>query len=478
MQNHPFQSFETGAFAFFKQTTRKEDLELKASKEGNLSRMTVLSYALGYGSGKQFICAIVGTYISVFLTDTFGVSAAVVGVIMVVATIWDAVYSLILGGLADRTNTRFGRYRPYLLVVPIPLSIATVALFSCPDLTSTGKIIWTAVFYFIFSMLVTTMQIPYGAIINAVTNLEDQRQRMIGAYTTTMGIATTIASSFALVFIEVLGKGDTARGYMSMLAIAGVIMIITSWMCFGTTKERFVSHTAPEPLLTQIKKLVKIKALLPILLVWCMGAISFQCMMSASVYYINYYIGNPALMPTYMLVISLIGLMGIVIVLPIFSKLFHEMRTGFMVSQGIGAVSSLLLFFFGGYNIVLLYILSGISAIFFTMSQAYIPMMVSETIDYVYFRTGEQLNATIGAMRGFANKCGSALTSGILMFTLSLTGYEANAPAQTDLALFGIDFARFLVPAITAVIVIVCLRFYPVNRQVKQEMAGLYQQND
>lgn len=83
-----------------------------------LSRATVLSYAMGYGSGNQFISAIVGTYISVFLTDTFGVPAGAVGFIMVAATIWDAVYSLIVGGLADRTNTRWGRYRPYLIFVP------------------------------------------------------------------------------------------------------------------------------------------------------------------------------------------------------------------------------------------------------------------------------------------------------------------------------------------------------------------------
>ena len=449
-------------------------MKQKEMPAGVLKRSTVLSYALGFGSGNQFISAIIGTYISIFLTDTFGVPAAAVGVIMVVATIWDAVYSLMIGGLADRTNTRFGRYRPYLLFLPIPLGVATVALFSCPDLSVEGKIAWTAGFYFLYSMLATALQIPYGAIINAVTDQESQRQRMIGAYTTTMGIATTLASSFAMVFIELTGKGNTAKGYMIVLAVAGVVTVITSWMCFGTTKERFVSRTKPESVLVQVKKLLRLREIYPVILVWCMGFISFQCMMSASTYYITYYVGNPALIPTYMLVISLVGLMGIVVVLPIFARRFKEMRVGFMVSQGIGAVSSLLLFFVGGWNLPLLYILSGVAAICFTMSNAYIPMMVSEVIDYVYYKTGEQLNATIGALRGFANKCGAALTSGILMFTLSLTGYVDNAPRQTDLVLNGIGFVRFLVPVITAIIVIICLKFYPVTPEIKGEMKDLY----
>lgn len=225
----------------------------------------------------------------------------------------------------------------------------------------------------------------------------------------------------------------------------------------------------------QVKKLLRIREIYPIILVWCMGFISFQCMMSASVYYMTYYVARPDLIPSYMLVISLIGLMGIVVFIPLFFRWFKTMRRGFMISQGIAAAASLLTFFVGGHSLVLLYVLSGISAICFTMSNAYIPMMVSETIDYVYYRTGEQLNATIGAIRGFAIKCGAALTSGMLMFTLSITGYEANGAVQTSAALTGMAAVRFLIPAVTAVIVILCLRVYPVDEKLKEKMKGLYQ---
>lgn len=443
-------------------------------ESGKLKRSTVLSYALAAGTGSQFIGALVGTYISVFLTDTFGVPAAAVGIIMVIATIWDAINDPMMGSIADHTKSRWGRYRPYLLFIPIPLAIVTVLLFSNPDLSTTGKIAWTAVFYIAYGMLTTAIQIPFGAIINAVTDQESQRRRMVSSYTFVMGIVTTIASSFALVLIEIAGKGNTAKGYMIVLGIAGIILVLTNWFCFACTKEKFVNKEQPEPLLKQLKKLVKFKEIFPVLLIWCMGCLGFQSMMGSSVYYITYYVGNPNLIPTYMLVVSLVGLLGIVIMLPIFSKIFKEMKTGFMVSQGIAAVCFFILFFIGKNSIPLLYILSGIAAIFITMSNAYIPLIMTEMIDYVYFKAGDQLNATIGALRGFSYKCGVALSSGIMMFTLGATGYVANAPEQTASALMGINFVRFLVPVISAIIVIICLKFYPVTGKVKEEMKDLY----
>ena len=446
----------------------------KTKNGEKLKLSTVISYALAAGTGSQFIGAVVGTYLTVFLTDTIGVPAGAAGVIMVIATIWDAINDPMMGSLADRTKTRWGRYRPYLLFVPIPLVLVTVLLFSSPDLSTTGKIIWTAVFYILYGMLTTAIQIPFGALINAVTDQESQRRRMVSAYTVVMGIVTTIASSFALIFIGAAGKGNTSKGYMIVLGTAGVILILTNWLCFACTKEKFVNREQPVGLGKQLKKLVKCKEIYPVLLIWCMGCLGFQSMMGSSVYYITYYIGNPALIPTYMLVVSLVGLLGIAFVLPIFSKLFKEMKTGFMVSQGIAAVCFLILFFVGKNSVPLLYILSGIAAVFATMSNAYIPLIMTEMIDYIYFKTGDQLNATIGALRGFSYKCGLALSSAVLTFTLGATGYVANAAQQTSSALTGINFVRFMVPVISAVIVIICLKVYPVSGAVKEKMKDLY----
>lgn len=143
---------------------------MKEKKE-KLSKVTVGSYAMSYGSGYQIMGSLVGSYLMVFLTDTFGVPAATVGVIMVLASIWDAINDPMMGVIADKTKTKYGKYRPYFLWVPISLTIVVVLLFSNPNLSPKGKIIWTSIFYVGYGMLRTAIEIPCNALINAVKRL-------------------------------------------------------------------------------------------------------------------------------------------------------------------------------------------------------------------------------------------------------------------------------------------------------------------
>ena len=136
---------------------------MENKKSGKLSLATILSYGMAYGSGYQIMGSLVGSYLMIFFTDTFGIPAAAAGVIMVLASIWDAINDPIMGVLADKTHTRFGKFRPYLLWVPGCLTVAVVCLFMSPNLSSTGKIIWAAVFSqtaAVINTVVLRMRIP------------------------------------------------------------------------------------------------------------------------------------------------------------------------------------------------------------------------------------------------------------------------------------------------------------------------------
>lgn len=200
--------------------------------EKKLKLSTIWSYAFAQGSGYQIMGAVVGAYLMIFLTDTFGAPAAAVSVIMVLASVWDAVNDPMMGTIADRINSRWGKYRPYLLFIPLLLTVVVVALFASPNLSVTGKIIWTAVFYVAYGMLRTAIEIPCGALINAVTNLEAERNKMISAYTLTMGIFTTVTTSLALVLVTFFGGGNTAKGYMIVMGIAS--LFATMSMAYNT----------------------------------------------------------------------------------------------------------------------------------------------------------------------------------------------------------------------------------------------------
>lgn len=441
-------------------------------KREKLKLSTILSYALATGSGYQIMGSLVGAYLMIFLTDTFGVPAGAVGVITVVASIWDAINDPIMGTIADRTKSRWGKYRPYFLFIPAILTVVVVLLFASPNIGTHGKIIWTAVFYILYGMLRTAIEIPSGALINAVTDEPSERSKMINAYTMVMGICTTIATSFGLSLVSLFGGDNTAKGYMIVVGLAGLIMTITCWMCFSTTKETCVQHNEQKPLLEEIKSLFHVKGLLSVIAVWLAAYTAYNIMMSSSVYYIMYCLCRPDLISMYMLDVSLVGLLGIVIIVPLFMRLFHKTQKAFAISQVAVIICDILIVIFHG-NMTVLFVCSGVASMFATASMPFSAMMMT---DLVLINSGRVVNGTMAALKGFSNKAGIAISSAVVSFTLAATGYIANAIGQEPQAVItGITVARFVVPAICGVVIILALVKYPITDEVRQKVRAVYE---
>ena len=413
--------------------------------------------------------SLVGSYFLVFLTDTFGVSAAAAGIIMVIASIWDAINDPMMGVIADKTHTRFGKFRPYLLWVPGCLTVVVVLMFLSPNLTPAGKIIWTAVFYILYGMLRTAFEIPCNAIINAVTNIEKERQKMIAAYTQTMGIFTALTTSFALTMVTFFGGENTAKGYMIVVGAAGIIMTISSLFLFFTTKEEFVAANKDTKIsaFAQLKKLVHVKGLVSAVVVWVAGYLGFNIMMASSVYYVMYCLARPDLISGYMMTISLVGLLSPFILVPLFLKLFHSLKKAFLWSQMLTMLFNLGCLLVNG-SIVPIFIFSGCAAMLATMFMVYGAMMMAEVTDESLHETGLVMNGTIAALKGFSNKLGIAISNGILSAVLAVTGYIPNAiGAEPEATVRGITLVRFGVPLLMAGIATVALIFYPITEELK-----------
>ena len=431
-------------------------------KREKLKLSTILSYALATGSGYQIMGSLVGAYLMIFLTDTFGVPAGAVGVITVVASVWDAINDPMMGTIADRTKSRWGKYRPYFLFIPAILTVVVVLLFASPNIGTHGKIIWTAVFYILYGMLRTAIEIPSGALINAVTDEPSERSKMINAYTMVMGICTTIATSFGLSLVSLFGGDNTAKGYMIVVGLAGVIMTITCWMCFSTTKETCVQHNEQKPLLEEIKSLFHVKGLLSVIAVWLAAYTAYNIMMSSSVYYIMYCLCRPDLISMYMLDVSLIGLLGIVIIVPLFMRLFHKTQKAFAISQVAVIICDILIVIFHG-NMAVLFICSGVASMFATASMPFSAMMMTEMTDLVLIDSGRVVNGTMAALKGFSNKAGIAISSAVVSFTLAATGYIANAIGQEPQAV------------ICGIVIILALVKYPITDEIRQKVRAVYE---
>lgn len=432
-----------------------------------LKLTTILSYGMAYGSGYQIMGALVGSYLMIFFTDTFGVPAAAAGVIMVIASIWDAINDPIMGVIADKTHTVFGKFRPYLLWVPACLTVAVVCLFMSPNLSSTGKIIWAAVFYILYGMLRTAFEIPCNALINAVTDVESERQKLISTYTQIMGIFTAITTSFALSMVSFFGGDNTAKGYMIVVGGSGILMTIFSLCLFATTKERYVveSKDTHLPLTKQLSLLVTVKGLVPTLIIWIAGYIGFNIMMGSSVYYVMYCLVRPDLISIYMMTISLVGLLSPFILVPLFLKIFKSLKMAFIASQVLTLVCNICCLIFRG-NITAVFIFSGFGALFATMFMVYGAMLMAVVTDQSYVQTKIVMNGTIAALKGFSNKLGTALSNGILSAVLAMTGYIANAIGQEPQStITGITLVRFGVPSVMTIIAICALLSLPSPRR-------------
>jgi len=432
-----------------------------------LSFSEKISWAIGLSTGRQFITAMISTYILVFMTDVFGIAAGAAGLIMTLATVWDAINDPILGGLADRTRTKWGTYRPYLLFVPLPLAIVATLLFAAPDLSATGKVAYAAILYICYGMLVTCIEIPFYALLPTMTKNEMERNDTISLGTFIASLVILVVTSFTTNLVEVLGNGDTAKGYMLLALIGSVFMCITSWLAFAKCKERYTVEKSDEvPAKQALVELFKVKEMYPMLIFWCVGCILFNLIMASSVYYCMYYLMNPALIASYMLTINIAGMIGVMLLMPIILRAVKgSMKKAVIFTQTISAVCFLICYFIAGQNITAIYVFTFIGAMFATMTNAFRPMTVVGMTDYVLKTTGNQLNGTISAIGGFAYKCGTALSNALLAGMLAATGYVAGAIGQQpDAFMTGINSVRFLIPFIATIIYIVLILFYPEKR--------------
>lgn len=166
---------------------------------------------LGYGLGdtaSHFVWDMVGFWILIFYTDTFGISPAAAGTIMLIARVWDMVTDPLMGIISDRTNTRWGKFRPFILLTAIPYAILAVFTFTTPDLSQTGKVIWAATTYFLLMTAYTAINLPYSSLMAVMTSDTNERAglntfRFVSAFTGQL-IVTGLALSMAVFF----GKGD------------------------------------------------------------------------------------------------------------------------------------------------------------------------------------------------------------------------------------------------------------------------------
>lgn len=413
----------------------------------------------------MLIAAVIASYFSPYMTDTLKIPAAAASMIMLIATFWDAVNDPIMGILADRTKSRWGRYRPYFIFAPILLTIFSTLLWVDWGLSSTGKIIYVLLIYIGYGMTVTMYTMPQMAVLPACVKDNTQRNMIITMGAGVCAFAFTIGNTFTPQITGFFQGLGFSNGYIPLMLICGALAFVSFWGLFGTSKEKYLQPVEKGTAFRDMKLVLKHKELFPNIIAWIMASMGYGMMFSTSVYYMMYYYMRPDLISVYMGVISIGALISMVVLMPIVLKICKTGQKALIVSQVASIICYVILFFFGKSSFTFLCVVTFISSCFSAMQNALVNVLVNDSIDYIQFKEGLSANGVISSIKGFAQKCGNTVVSSGVLAVLSASGYIAGAIGeQPEATMFALNFLKFGAPSLTGIVLIICVLFNPVEK--------------
>lgn len=445
------------------------------------SNIGVILYSCG-DLASQFVWAFVGSYLTVFYTDIVGLAPAIVAAIMMAARLWDAVNDPMMGAIAERTRSRWGRFRPYIAFGAPVLALFSVLCFTHPFAgTSKMAVIWAAVTYIGTGMLYTLVNIPYGALGPVMTEDASQRNMINASRNVGMNIGILIVNGLSSVlmlkFSAPGAKVADGNGYIITALIYAIISIPCFLAVFFTSKEYVMPEKAAEKfsLKETLKNLVKNKELMIMLLIMVVGMCAQMGRIGVVIYYIMYNVGSFSLIPVIMLSPSICGIIGSLLV-PAVVKKIGKRNT--LIIGYIGQALSLLVIYFLPYsNIPGIVIANGFFG-FFNVAFPCSLGMIADSVDKYEYETGVRSDGIAYATYGLAQKLGTAVGSSGGILVMAAFGYVANAE-QTEAAKAGINFTVNLLPAILFLAAAACaLLFWKLKDSEADEIREkLYSKN-
>lgn len=414
------------------------------------SNCGVIFYSFG-DLASQFVWTFIGSYLTVFYTDIVGLAPAAAAAIMMIARVWDAVNDPMMGAIAERTRSKFGRFRPYILFGSPLLAIFSVLCFTHPFAgSSKAGVIYAAVTYIITGMLYTSVNIPYGALAAVMTEDAEQRNKINASRNVGMNVGILIVNGItANVMLFFSGKGAevaNGNGYFMTALVYAIISIPCFLAVFFTSKEQVVPEVTKEKfsLKTTITGLVTNKNLMILLVIMILQMAAWMGRIGVVIYYIMYCLGSFTLIPVIMLAPSVCGIVSSLMVPKVMSKFGKRMTLQIAVTcQGIALLA---MYFTPFDNLTLIIIESGLVG-FFNVSFPCSLSLLGDAIDYNEYKTGMRNDGIAYATYGLAQKLGNAIGASVGVLLLASFGYVANAQ-QTPETLHGINIVVNLIPAI------------------------------
>jgi len=446
------------------------------------TRAAIVCYSFG-DIASQFVWTFVGSYLTIFYTDIVGLAPAAVSVIMLIARIWDAINDPMMGALAERTRSKWGRFRPWIAFGCPILAVFGVLTFTSPFAGgSTASVIWAGATYIIAGMVYTATNIPYSALAAVMTEDADQRNKITSSRNIGMNIGMTIVQFCSpillLAFSSPGAEVAEGHGYTMTALVYGIISIPLFLIVFFTSRENVkpVAGAKNPSFKDTLKALVKNKYLMIISGVMAVQMTAFMGRIAVCAYWVIYCLGSFTMISIIMTLPTILGIVGSFFV-PALAKKFGK-RQVLMFSMIIQAVGLFIMFMAPFDNMVMVMV----GNVIFGLFNIGMPMtlsMVADSVDYMELKSGVRTDGTAYATYGLATKLGNAIGAAAGVLIMAAFGYVAGAEQQTAQALNGINITVNLIPAILFVVAaILCLLWKMSDKDANEIRAQLHERRE
>ncbi|MDC7250090.1 MAG: glycoside-pentoside-hexuronide (GPH):cation symporter [Sphaerochaetaceae bacterium] len=420
-----------------------------------------ITYSTGI-LGQNLIYNLMAMYILFYFTDILLIPASIASIIIIIASLWDAVNDPIMGMIADNTRSRWGKFRPYLIFGSFFIGIITVLNFSNGFTNYNSKIIFAAVTYIFWGMIFTSCDIPIWALSSVVSSSSKQRDQQVtfGKVGATIGVV--ISSVLSVPILNMFGgeRSSTAYFYLALI-FAGtgcLLMFITGLF----SRERIKPNKEKTPFRENIKTIIYNKPLL--LLMVALFVVNFinSIRQSVQIYFAVYTWGDANYMTLIGLSLVIGMLFGMILSPFLLSK--YKKRSIYIITCIIASVVSAIPYFIDYSNVVLGLIFIGLSFLFSGIAMIVTTSMLMDTIDWAEYQNNFRSEGIVFSMNTFLTKLGATISRVILGISLVVLKYVENAP-RTEKLQSGFSFMVFIIPSIAFILAIIPIYFYNLDEE-------------
>ncbi len=436
-----------------------------------LSVKEKVGYALG-DTAANFIFQTMVMFQLAFYTDTFGITAAAAGTLLVVVRVWDAIFDPIMGVVADRTKTKWGKFRPWVLWTAVPFGIMGFLTFVTPDFSASGKLMYAYITYIVLMMVYSANNLPYSALSGVMTGDQGERTSLSSYRFVFAMLAQLIIQGLALPMVSYFGQGSSARGYQYTMAIFSTLAVGFFVITFLTTRERIQPDPAQSASLKDhVRDLRRNKPLLVMFVLTLILFITLAMRGSVVFYYFRYFVAAD----NYESLFSLFNVFGTAstIVGIFFSKrlaMKYGKRNVFIGGLAGTTICTALFYFIPPTALTVMFGTEMLRQFVYGFTIPLLWAMMADVADYSEWKNKRRATGMIFAAIVFALKAGLGFGGAITGYVLSLYGYEPNM-AQTATTLNGILMTMSIFPALTFGVCVVCLFFYGITKDTEGQMS-------